>query len=315
MTGGPEDNVITGSSLPDDIVGGGGSDWVDYSSAQLVIVPNVDSVTGVKVDLTTGLGTYGDAAGDTYNSIESVIGSAHDDLINGSAGNNKLLGGAGNDFIQGGAGNDTLVGGAGDDTLVGGADNDTVEYDVEGGSLGVTVDLSAAGPNSTDTFGNNDTLSLIENVIGTDEIDVITGDGQANLLSGLDGDDILTGLGGNDLLLGGLGDDDLFGGADNDILDGGFGADTLNGGSGIDTFILQLDGSVDTIEDYIVGDDQVDLTGLFDVAGGDVNDFVQYDDIYRHLAHRRRRHWNRSRHYGSRDRWEKWRRTWIRPVC
>ena len=286
MTGGPEDNVIAGSSVQDDIVGGGGSDWVDYSSAQLVTVPNVDNVTGVKVNLTTNTGTYGDAAGDIYTSIENVIGSAHNDVIDGNPGSNKLFGGAGNDLIQGGAGNDVLVGGAGNDQLVGGLDIDTVEYFVEGGSFGVTVNLTAG--TASDTFGNADLLLGIENVIGTNLADDITGDGLANLLSGLDGDDILSGEGGNDLLIGGLGNDTLSGGDDNDILDGGFGANTLNGGAGNDTFIVQLDGSIDTIEDFVVGlpgspVDVVDLTDLFDVAtsgnsGDTIANFVQYDD-------------------------------------
>jgi Ca2+-binding RTX toxin-like protein len=60
------------------------------------------------VNLTTG-GTAGDASGDTFFSIESVIGSSFADTLVGNDNDNMLRGGAGGDTLTGGAGNDRFV--------------------------------------------------------------------------------------------------------------------------------------------------------------------------------------------------------------
>ncbi|GAA6159961.1 hypothetical protein NBRC116589_21350 [Ruegeria sp. HU-ET01832] len=86
----------------------------------------------------------------------------------------------------------------------------------------------------TEAVSETDTLTSIENVIGSNDGDEIIGDDNDNVLDGLDGDDILRGGAGNDTLNGGLGDDLLDGGAGNDILNGGEGDDTLLGGGGTD---------------------------------------------------------------------------------
>lgn len=72
---------------------------------------------------------------------------------------------------------------------------------------------------------------------------------------------VLTGTGGDDILLGGAGDDLIFGGAGNDILYDGAGSDILTGGPGADVFILAADGETDTITDFTLGEDRLDLSG------------------------------------------------------
>ena len=72
----------------------------------------------------------------------------------------------------------------------------------------------------------DDTLTAVENVVGTAFNDTISGDATDNKLEGGKGDDVLRGRGGDDTLVGGTGDDTLIGGA---------GADELKGGSGVDT--------------------------------------------------------------------------------
>ena len=57
---------------------------------------------------------------------------------------------------------------------------------------------------------------------------------------------------------------------------------SLTGGSGSDVFLLAIDGEADTIEDYVVDDDIIDLTQLFDIAtdgntGDSLSDFVSYN--------------------------------------
>ncbi len=66
------------------------------------------------------------------------------------------------------------------------------------------------------------------------------------------------------------------GGADNDKIRGDQGNDRLTGGSGADLFIFDLgvsSGDYDTITDYVVGVDSLDVTGansanISNVAGG-----------------------------------------------
>ncbi len=70
-------------------------------------------------------------------------------------------------------------------------------------------------------------------------------------LMGSAGFDILTGLGGDDLINGGAGDD---------ILRDGAGVDVLAGGTGADLFMLSADGELDTIMDFTLGEDQLDLS-------------------------------------------------------
>ena len=88
---------------------------------------------GINVDLSLGHGMSGDAAGDTYRSVENVTGSGNDDQLSGDEnwnklvglkGDDRLVGGAGNDELSGGDGEDTLFGGVGDDTLFGGSGDD-----------------------------------------------------------------------------------------------------------------------------------------------------------------------------------------------
>ncbi|WP_310468172.1 calcium-binding protein, partial [Sphingomonas sp.] len=70
-----------------------------------------------------------------------------------------------------------------------------------------------------------DTLTAVENLIGSAFADTLTGNTGANSLNGYLG---------NDRLDGGSGNDSLLGGEDNDLLDGGLGDDALNGGNGTD---------------------------------------------------------------------------------
>ena len=67
------------------------------------------------------VGVGGDALGDTFISIENVIGSNSADALTGDGGNNALYGGLGNDSLSGGTEDDFLYGGDGADTLNGAA--------------------------------------------------------------------------------------------------------------------------------------------------------------------------------------------------
>lgn len=196
-------DTLKGGDGADALHGGSGSDTASYEWAE-------DAVT---VNLKNGKGSRGDAAGDTYESIENVVGSTANDKIRGDDGDNRLNGHHGNDKVQGGDGKDTLVGGGGGDDLDGGQGaTDVADY----GSSYRGVDVSLTRGTGLGGHAEGDTLKNIESLNGSWHDDVLTGDDLANRLYGNHGDDQING------------------GAGNDWLRGGHGHDTLNGGDGID---------------------------------------------------------------------------------
>jgi Ca2+-binding RTX toxin-like protein len=234
-----------------------------------------------------------------------IDGGTGDDVLNGNGGNDTLHGGAGNDILNGGEqDSDTLVGGSGNDTLNGGFENagngiDTVDYSQETGTQGVTVNLSnTASPNSIpahtafDTFGHIDTLSDIEEVIGTAQMDSMYGSEDADIFRGRGNDDALVGNGGNDKLYGDGGNDtlwgdagldQLFGGLGDDLLVGGAGVDTLWGEAGNDDFVFlnwQENGGTgpDIIKDFAAGDEIIlDQSGFGNLGFTGSPDSTQFD--------------------------------------
>ena len=180
---------------------------------------------------------------------DSINARGGDDIVCAGPGNDRIQGKAGNDELYGGDGNDMLSGAAGDDFIVGGSGKDTVVY--YAASAGITVDLDAHAGSGIEQ--GTDTITHVEDVMGSLFGDVIRGNGSGNRLMGLAGADRLYGLSGadtligagnNDRIRGGHGDDllqgkagvdRLFGGAGDDTLNGGDGTDTLNGDEGNDT--------------------------------------------------------------------------------
>ncbi len=197
------DTLIGGTGAADSLYGGAGTDVASYAA----------SSAAVNVDLGTGLGSGGHAAGDVLEEIENLIGSTYADTLTGDGGAN---------LIDSGAGNDVMAGGGGADTLIGGSGTDTADYSAS--AAGVTINFETGTGLGGDAEG--DVLSQIENLLGTSYADLLTGDGNANSL---------TGGAGEDSLFGGAGSDSLFGGDGNDLLQGGAGSDRLEGGAGIDT--------------------------------------------------------------------------------
>lgn len=106
--------------------------------------------------------------------------------------------------MQGGEGDDTLVSGRGNDTIDGGSGVDTLSY-IQATS-GVKVTLAKLTAQNTVGAGT-DTISGIENLIGSNLNDNLTGNSGANRISGGDGNDTLNGGAGADVLEGGEGND------------------------------------------------------------------------------------------------------------
>ncbi|MEO6279813.1 PA14 domain-containing protein [Roseateles sp.] len=184
LDGGDGDDLLDGGTGADVLTGGAGIDTATYAA----------SAQGVRVNLTTGIGSGGDAEGDRLSGIENLTGSDKDDVLTGTAGVNKLVGGAGDDVLDGGDGADVLDGGDG---------SDTASY--ASATAGVSASLLAPATNTGAAAG--DSYVSIENLAGSNYNDTLVGDANANILSGGDGDDFIEGRGGADVIHGGLGND------------------------------------------------------------------------------------------------------------
>jgi microcystin-dependent protein len=126
--------------------------------------------------------------------------------LNGTALTDTLYGGDAGDTLNGLGGDDTLVGNGGNDTLDGGDGSDTASYRYA--AAGISVSLKVATAQATGGAGS-DTLTHIENIIGSNFKDKLVGDGGANVLNGLGGKDKIFGGAGADVLTGGAGPDDF----------------------------------------------------------------------------------------------------------
>ncbi len=109
----PESSANPAVLFADVINGGEGFDTVDYSNLAFVL-PAMN--LGIQIDLEAGTSAYG-TGGDTFTSIEKVVGSAFNDAIHVYNGQHAF-GGGGNDLFQGdyvGATSERFQGDAGND--------------------------------------------------------------------------------------------------------------------------------------------------------------------------------------------------------
>ena len=218
LAGGAGDDLLEGRGGPDTLDGGDGLDTASYASNSGFI----------RVYLDGSASNTGVATGDTFISIENLLGTAFDDTLVGDANSNVL---------SGGDGDDKLVGGGGADAFIGGAGTDTASYESE--ISGVMVDMATPSNSTGNALG--DTFDGIEIIEGSDFDDDIRADGTVNTLNGGDGNDTLFGRGANDSLRGGNGDDILIGGAGADILNGTAGTDTASYADSAGGIVLDLE--------------------------------------------------------------------------
>lgn len=256
LFGGAGADVLRGGNGEDTLIGGAGADTLDGGGSFFDAASYAASAAGVYVNLSSGSGAYGDAAGDRLIGISNLDGSAFADTFRGTGGANWFDGGAGNDWLSGEDGGDHLDGGAGADTLYGGGGYDNAIY--AGSAVGVYVNLSSGNGVYGDAAG--DTLMSIEGLIGSRFADTFRGNAATNLLVGNDGADTLMGEAGND------------------ELSGGAGADMIAGGSGADSFVYLAAsesgvtaGTWDRILDFSRGVDWIDL-GSIDANAATVGD-------------------------------------------
>jgi Ca2+-binding RTX toxin-like protein len=191
LVGNSANNTLNGGNGNDILIGGKGNDLYQVDSTTDVIVENAGEGTDtIQSSVTFSLATL--------SNLENLaLGGANPIDATGNAANNTLSGNNANNTLNGGNGNDILTGGAGNDTLIGGSGIDLASY--YNVTASVTVNLTTGIAN--DGQGGTDTLSQIENIIGSNTAgDNLTGNTGVNVLYGYGGADILTGGLGNDLL-------------------------------------------------------------------------------------------------------------------
>ena len=225
LNGGGGNDFLNGQAGNDFFVGVGGTDTIiggegfDTNSFQGIGF----GVTARINDDGAGTAQYG-LINEVFTGIESLVGSANDDVLiadglrnttlQGLEGDDLLIGGFGNDVLIGGDGNDFIRGRGGDDIIFGGLGDDTIN--------GGNGDDFARGDEGDDTISGgsgNDQLAGSEGndfLFGNDDLDLIFGGSGLDSIFGGDGDDELRGGDDDDLLVGGLGDDILIGGAGDD---------------------------------------------------------------------------------------------------
>jgi hypothetical protein len=252
------DTVIAGQGA-ETIDGGSGSDTISYINHPRAVLINL-----------TGQVTADGIATDTLASFENAIGSAFNDAIHGDNGVNLLDGGPG-----------------GSDQIFGSGGSDTVSYS----SAVRAVLINLAGQVTADGV-DTDTLSSIENAVGSRFNDTIYGNNLDNVLDG--------GVDGSDQIFGGLGIDTVsyatspravlinladqvtadginndtmssienaMGSAFGDTIVSGAGTNVLEGASGNDTFVFR--------RGQANGDTVLDFAGN-GAAPGDVLQFAGY---------------------------------------
>ena len=159
-----------------------------------------------------------------------LVGSEGDDYIAGNDGDDTLYGGEGSDYIFGDAGDDIIGGEGGNDLIGGGAGDDLI-----GGGAG--DDLIAGGQGDDRMYGDA-------------------------------GDDTLRGDSGADVVAGGSGDDVIYGGSGDDVLIGNGERPDLNpGATDFDTFVVKPGEGNDTVLDFNVNEDRIDLSHFNSVTG------------------------------------------------
>jgi Ca2+-binding RTX toxin-like protein len=187
-------DVISGNNGDDTINGGAGSDTIEGGRGGDIISGGSgnDILAADRVNRFDDFdGTTSQLNGDDGN--DTIYGGAKGDIVDGGNNNDFLFGQNGNDTISGGNGNDRLNGGVGDDQLDGGEGVDTADYSdlVFNGVFGTVprLDINLATGQAQHSSTNNaltwtDTVSSIENVIGTSGNDRFIGDGNDNVFDG-----------------------------------------------------------------------------------------------------------------------------------
>lgn len=245
ISGEEGNDTLIGSSGADTLDGGAGADTVSYTS----LATGVTAVLDPSGDGTVELGA---GETDTLLSVEHIIGSDYDDSLRAIGAGMTLDGGLGNDTLEGGADGDTLNGMLGFDWLSyannqNGVHVKVINWDAEAGGfagtalgVGEAMGDSFSGINAIQGSSQDDYIDL--SIVSTSGLTVNTGAGDDAIVSGT-------------------------------------GNDTLTGGAGADSFVFKLlSNATDTITDFELGVDVLDLSSESFTAIFEMGDLTLSDD-------------------------------------
>lgn len=209
---------------------------------------------------------------------EDLIGGVNADTLNGAGGDDDLIGAEGADVLDGGDGRDTLDGGSGDDSLTdgagvdqltGGSGADIFVMTLDGNSdiirdfeLGVDkIDVSLWGANAIGDLAFTDHASG-RVIIRFGAEAIVVDDGARGLAStDFDANQFIFATGSGVTTVTGTDDSEkIFGTAFDEEFHDGAGVDHLFGGGGTDTFVMAADGTTDTIRDFGLAEDRIDVS-------------------------------------------------------
>lgn len=246
--------------------------WNDGGDIRVKIMDTRDLVNGIAV----------------YSPDSQQVGTIGDDVFTADASAAKVFGHTGNDIITEAGSIKEYFGGEGDDTLIvtsiinsdrhdGGFGTDTINWSGSGVS-GATFDL---GGGTASSGASTETMVGFENLIATNNADIIFGTGGENVIAALDGNDTIEGGFATDTIDAGSGNDSII------VRDGEF-ADNVTGGTGIDTYefdyqnqkiVISL--AAGTLQVFDSGDvafgPALTVAGVENVNGGDLEDTITGD--------------------------------------
>ncbi|HZS57289.1 MAG TPA: hypothetical protein VFA65_23010, partial [Bryobacteraceae bacterium] len=169
------DTIIGSDSDINILIGGGGGDHL-IGGAFLDSAAYILSTQGIVANLKNPGSNTGEAAGDTYSSIEGLIGSNFNDTLVGDDNDNVLAGGLGADTLNGGLGMDLAA--------------------YLRATWPIVASLGSPSINTGEARG--DVYVSIEGLVGSDFGDTLIGDAGKNVFFGGLGGDHFDGAGGDD---------------------------------------------------------------------------------------------------------------------
>ncbi len=193
LEGGAGNDYLDGGTGADTLIGGAGNDLylidnagdvVDDQGAStdedmVMVIATISYKLAANLENAELKDTSGAASltGNTLNN--DLTGNGSNNSLDGGSGADLLDGGAGKDNLLGGDGTDILIGGMGNDTLNGGAGDDLADYtDAAAGFVNVNLSTGKAIGDGADT------LTSIEDVIGSEGDDIFIGSAVGNEFTG-----------------------------------------------------------------------------------------------------------------------------------
>lgn len=231
LNGGQGNDILRGGAGNDTMIGGLGNDTFVVSEAGDIVREYVNEGTD-QVNSSVSYTLPLNVENLLLTGTQAINGAGNDlsNIITGNSAANQLNGNDGHDTINGREGADTMSGGAGFDSYIVDNAGDTIIENFDAGTDKISSSVTYTLPLNVENLVLTGTAVI--NGTGNNLSNSLTGNSANNQLNGSDG---------------------------NDILNGGLGTNTLTGGVGNDIFRFTTLGHVDTVTDFNVANDTIEL--------------------------------------------------------